>query len=421
MKDAIIPALHLACRAASVARRVRRDQPADRPGESRGEPLPPRRVVPADLESRSDMSERKKAKRTEKDKEPRQGTGPAMGLGAHGAEELPGLILKSYNLQIQDEEGFVGDRASGRAFRALLDELRAQVSEVTKDPLGKKSSKELSKKQLDKVLTDGDTNAAGIVQGAIEEFAKQLAGVVRRYLRLKAWRDTERIVVGGGIRQSRIGELVIGRASIILKTEHIDVDLQPIRAHPDEAGLLGCAHLAPSWLYKGFGGLLAVDIGGSNIRCGIVKLNAKRAPDLSRAAIVDFEIWRHSEEKPSREEAVDKLIDMLDRAISKAPKVHIKLAPLIAIGCPGEIAADGSINTGAQNLPGNWESSRFNLPALIRERIPTIRKHETAVVLHNDAVVQGLSEAPFMRDVKHWAVLTIGTGLGNASFENKKA
>jgi hypothetical protein len=27
---------------------------------------------------------------------------------------------------------------------------------------------------------------------------------------------------------------------------------------------------------------------------------------------------------------------------------------------------------------------------------------------------------PFTRDVKHWAVLTIGTGLGNASFENKK-
>jgi len=366
------------------------------------------------------MSERKKVKRTEKDKEPRPGTGAATGLGAHGAEQLPGLTLKSYNLQIQDEEGFIGDRASGRAFRALLDELRAQVSEVTKDPLGKKSSKELSKKQLDKVLTDGDTDAAGIVQGAIEEFAKQLAGVVRRYLRLKAWRDTERIVVGGGIRQSRIGELVIGRASIILKTEHIDVDLQPIRAHPDEAGLLGCAHLAPSWLYKGFGGLLAVDIGGSNIRCGIVKLNAKRAPNLSRAAIVDFEIWRHSEEKPSREETVDKLIEMLNRTIGKAPKARIKLAPLIAIGCPGEIAADGSINTGAQNLPGNWESSRFNLPALIREHIPTIRKHETVVVLHNDAVVQGLSEAPFMRDVKHWAVLTIGTGLGNASFENKQ-
>ena len=58
---------------------------------------------------------------------------------------------------------------------------------------------------------------------------------------------------------------------------------------------------------------------------------------------------------------------------------------------------------------------------MIRERIPAIRKHEPIVLLHNDAVVQGLSEAPFMREVKHWAVLTIGTGLGNASFKNKKS
>jgi hypothetical protein len=40
------------------------------------------------------------------------------------------------------------------------------------------------------------------------------------------------------------------------------------------------------------------------------------------------------------------------------------------------------------------------------------------VLMHNDAVVQGLSELPFMRDVKHWGVLTIGTGLGNVSFTN---
>jgi len=34
-------------------------------------------------------------------------------------------------------------------------------------------------------------------------------------------------------------------------------------------------------------------------------------------------------------------------------------------------------------------------------------------------VVQGLSEAPFMQDVKRWGILTIGTGLGNASFVNR--
>lgn len=360
------------------------------------------------------MPKTKKAKRKDSEQH------PGNGFVAHGGDELPAVFLKSYNLEIKDEEGFIGDRASGRAFRALLDEVRAQVSEVTKDPLGKTPTKEISKKQLDKILANGDSVAAGVIHGAIEEFSRQLAGVVRRYLRLKAWRDTERIVVGGGIRHSRVGELIIGRAAVILKSERVEVDLRPIRAHPDEAGLIGCAHLAPAWLYQGFGGLLAVDIGGSNIRAGIVKLNAKRAPDLSRAKVAGFELWRHSEEKkPKREDAIDRMIEMLERSIAKAAKARIKLAPLIAIGCPGEIARDGSINTGAQNLPGNWESTRFNLPAVIRERIPAIRKHETVVLLHNDAVIQGLSEAPFVRDVEHWAVLTIGTGLGNASFRNK--
>jgi hypothetical protein len=41
--------------------------------------------------------------------------------------------------------------------------------------------------------------------------------------------------------------------------------------------------------------------------------------------------------------------------------------------------------------------------------------------MHNDAIVQGLSEVPFMRDVARWGVLTMGTGLGNARFTNRKA
>ena len=74
---------------------------------------------------------------------------------------------------------------------------------------------------------------------------------------------------------------------------------------------------------------------------------------------------------------------------------------------------------GGQNLPGNWEEPGFNLPARIAAAIPAIGGRETAVVLHNDAVIQGLSEAPFMRDVEHWGVMTLGTGLGNARFTNK--
>ena len=38
--------------------------------------------------------------------------------------------------------------------------------------------------------------------------------------------------------------------------------------------------------------------------------------------------------------------------------------------------------------------------------VPAIAGHDTVVLMHNDAVVQGLSEAPFMQDVASWAVLT---------------
>ena len=120
------------------------------------------------------------------------------------------------------------------------------------------------------------------------------------------------------------------------------------------------------------------------------------------------------------DEAVDELIDMLEGLIGRAEKEGLKLAPFLGIACPGAIDADGGIAKGAQNLPGNWESSRFNLPARLHEALPRIDGHDVAILMHNDAVVHGLSEVPFMRDVKRWGVLTIGTGLGNARFTNRE-
>ena len=270
-------------------------------------------------------------------------------------------------------------------------------------------------------LAKGDPEAAGIVQGAIEDFSQELALVIRRYLKTKGWKDTERIVVGGGFRASRVGELVIGRTSVILKADKVPIDLVPIRNDPDEAGLIGAVHLAPKWLFKAHDAILAVDIGGTNIRAGVVELNLKKAPDLSKACVWKFELWRHGDEKKvDREDAIKKLVKMLDELIGKAKKEGIKLAPFIGIGCPGIITKDGAIDRGAQNLPGNWESSKFHLPGAIHEALPKIGDDETAILMHNDAVVQGLSEAPFMTDVKRWGVLTIGTGLGNARFTNRK-
>jgi len=339
---------------------------------------------------------------------------------SHGAAQLPDVTVDSYNIEMRDEEGFVGDRASGTAFRALLDDLRAKVGEAD-DPFGEAATAEIRKKNLDRVLIDGDPVAAGIVHGAIEAFAQKLAGVTRRFLRLKAWRDVERIAVGGGLRQSRVGEVAIGRATVLLKSDGIDVDLLPLVHHADEAALIGCTRLVPKWLFESFDSILAVDVGGSNIRCGIVGLGGAKAVDLDKATVEGFELWRHADEKPQPDRAatVDHLVGMLERLLRKAKKQDRRLAPFIGIGCPGLIAEAGAIKAGAQNLPGNWESSRFNLPATLRERIPAIGDHDTVVVMHNDAVVQGLSAIPDMRDVARWAVLTIGTGLGNASYTNK--
>jgi predicted NBD/HSP70 family sugar kinase len=338
----------------------------------------------------------------------------------HGASRLPSVEVDVYNAELKDEDGFLGDRASKSAFNQILEKWREPLRKLDADPFGERASEEVSKKALEAILAKGDPEAAGVVQGAIEDFAQEFARVVRRFLKLKGWRDTERIAVGGGFRNGRVGELAIGRASVILKSEDVDVALQPIHNHPDEAGLIGALHLAPSWIFSGHDGILAVDIGGTNIRAGVVLTHRKKAEDLSKACVWKFELWRHGDESPKRDEAVERLAEMLRSLARRAAKDGIALAPFVGIGCPGRIEDDGSIARGAQNLPGNWESSRFNLPAAVHEALPTIGDHDTAVVMHNDAVVQGLSEMPFMQDVERWGVLTIGTGLGNARYTNRR-
>jgi hypothetical protein len=338
---------------------------------------------------------------------------------AHGAEQLPAVTVDSYNCEIKDDEGFIGDRASKGAFRDFIENWRKPLRKLGKDPFGDEDSEDIGKKKLDQVLVDGEPEAAGIVHGAIEEFAQELALVIRRFLKQKYWKDVERIAIGGGFRESRVGELALGRASVILKAEKIDIDLAPIHNDPDEAGLIGSAYLAPRWMFDAHDAILAVDIGGTNIRAGIVQFAQKKGAE-AHASVAKLDLWRHAnEDKLKRDEAVERLASMLKRLIKSAEKDRLKLAPFIGIGCPGIIEADGSIDRGAQNLPGNWESARFKLPDALRAEIPTIGEHEVTILMHNDAVVQGLSEIPYMTDVKHWGMLTIGTGLGNACFTNR--
>ena len=338
-------------------------------------------------------------------------------LPKHGGSVLPSVTVDSYNLELKDEDGFVGDKASQRAFSELLDKWRKVLSQLGEEAFGSKPSSEISKKDIAALLAKGDGLESAVVFSAIEEFAQQLTSVIRQFLRLKAWKDTECLVIGGGFSDSRIGELAIGRSQLLLKSDDIDVALQAIRHDPNEAGLLGAAHLVPGWMLKGHDGLIAIDIGGTNFRVGIIDLDHDAKP--ARAKIVQSDIWRHGDDKPTRDEAIERLCKMIKAEIAWAKVNKISLVPMIGIGCPGLIDESGSIVKGGQNLPGNWESRKFSLPSSIKEKIPQIEGSETMVVMHNDAVVQGLSQVAHVKNRTHWGVLTIGTGLGNARFTNR--
>jgi hypothetical protein len=356
---------------------------------------------------------------------------PAADLGArypHGADDLPAVRVDACSAELGDPgEGFVGDRASNRSFMAILEDWRERArrgsgEDPFADAVGAATpTHEIDRDRLDDLLhaARDDPEAAGLVHSAIEDFAQEAADVVRRFLRLPEWHGTERIAVGGGFIEAQVGVVAIGRIGILLKASGASIELVPVSREPDEAALCGAAHLVRPDAFAGKGFILAVDIGGTNIRVGLVELRLDRAPDLSQARVAAWERWRHADGQPGRDEAVDRLADMLRKLAGHARHADMPLAPFVGIACPGVVRPDGTIERGAQNLPGgNWEGPGFNLPARLAEALPEIGGRPPLIVLHNDAVVQGLSEVHVMQDVRRWGVLTIGTGLGNARFTN---
>ena len=45
------------------------------------------------------------------------------GIARHGATRLPSVDVDSFNVELKDDEGFIGDRASKGAFRKILETL----------------------------------------------------------------------------------------------------------------------------------------------------------------------------------------------------------------------------------------------------------------------------------------------------------
>jgi len=335
--------------------------------------------------------------------------------GVHGADTAAGLRVASYNLALvrADGEGFVGDLASQTAFRELLDEARRQ-QRTGKDPFGKIPTRELGKREIDMVLVGGDADAAHLVHIAVERHAQRLVEVARGFLAQPEWQGVEAIVLGGGFPESHFGGLAIRRADRLLRLARVKVRLCILEHDPDEAALLGWSVLLPAPVRR-HAAFLAVDIGGTNLRCGLVEHRLDKAADGRKARILEHMHWRHADDAPARGEAISRLAGMLNGLNAQARTLGIDLAPFVGIAVPGQIEADGRISQGAQNLPGDWEMP-FDLPDALGRQLDRIGRARPRVLLHNDAVVQGLSQCHAMRKHARWGIFTIGTGLGNASY-----
>lgn len=93
------------------------------------------------------------------------------GLDGHGAGRLAAVHIDTYNAELRDEEGFIGNRASGRTFQAILENGRERVRRIDQDPIGEVPSEKISKKKLERLMADSDPAAVGVVLGAIETSA----------------------------------------------------------------------------------------------------------------------------------------------------------------------------------------------------------------------------------------------------------
>ena len=103
-------------------------------------------------------------------------------VAAHGSRRLPSVEVDSYNVQLKDNEGFIGDRASRGAFRNMIERIRKSLRKAGDDPLGDEDSDELSKAELDNLLLRGEPEAAGVVHSAIEDFSQEFALIIQRFL-----------------------------------------------------------------------------------------------------------------------------------------------------------------------------------------------------------------------------------------------
>jgi hypothetical protein len=78
----------------------------------------------------------------------------------HCAAQLPGIMVDTYNADLRDAEGFVGDRASRRAIRSPSGGLAGAAAQIRTGGSAGRDTSSRTQEKLDKVLLGQPTGRA---------------------------------------------------------------------------------------------------------------------------------------------------------------------------------------------------------------------------------------------------------------------
>ena len=177
-------------------------------------------------------------------------------LPTHGASVLPSVQVDSYNLEVEDEDGFIGDKASRGAFWDLLEKWRSAVTRPGRRPARRQADRRNQQEEARCAACEG---VSGSGRGGAER---------GRGVRAAAGQGHSPVSQGEGVAGDvvhRGGRRLPGKPSrgarhgpereSFSKPKASPIDIELIRHDPDEAGFIGAAHLLPAWMLavtKGF-------------------------------------------------------------------------------------------------------------------------------------------------------------------------
>jgi len=144
---------------------------------------------------------------------------------------------------------------------------------------------------------------------------------------------------------------------------------------------------------------IGVDLGGSNIKLGIVSETGKLIQKISV----------RTEAEKGRKKVIDKIVQGINELTEKS-KFNITG---IGIGCPGVVTPGKGIVENPPNLPG-WD--KVNIGKIIS------KEFNKSVFVDNDANAAAIGELTFGsgKKYKSFIMITLGTGVGGGIVMNNK-